>query len=124
MIDSKKIFKEIEEWSESWMGFTKDIPYGNQLVKIFHPFVENMIEKGLKRKTIKKHTDNLWLLGGEIIRDVNTYEQYDEPPLEMILSNISPEGGPLCRYINSDEEIRSFDSTCKKLYKFLKEKKD
>ena len=35
------------------------------------PFLLHLAESGLSKRTIQNHVDNMWLLGGEIIRDVN-----------------------------------------------------
>jgi hypothetical protein len=37
----------------------------------------------------------------------------------LTLDSIGPEGGPYCRHLDSEEECRSFDATCRKLYKYL-----
>ena len=101
------------------MGLEKDLPPGEQLLACFRSFIEHLASSTLSPKTIRKHVDNLWMLGGEIIRDLN-----DDPALRKVtaarlLSDaIHADGGPL---IDSDSEElqRSFDSTCRKLYRFL-----
>src|SRR3989441_260367 len=61
----------LEDWPRSWMGWEKDLPPGEQLVARFRPFLEYLVCSGLAPKTLQKHVDNLWALGGEIIRDLN-----------------------------------------------------
>src|SRR5437870_9022257 len=63
--------QDLEEWPRSWMGFAEDIPPGEKMVAYFRPFIEHLIGLNLSQKTIRKHVDNLWTLGGEIIRDLN-----------------------------------------------------
>src|ERR1700716_1656196 len=71
------------------------------------------------RKTIHKHVDNLWILGGEIIRDVNDDPRLRKVAADRLLRNvIHADGGPLM-YHGSEEEQQSFDSTCRKLHRFL-----
>ena len=53
------------------MGLEKDLPPGEQLVACLRPFIEHLASSSLSPKTIRRHVDNLWLLGGEIIRDLN-----------------------------------------------------
>jgi hypothetical protein len=53
------------------MGEEKDRPVGRQLVECFMPFLHHIAESGLSKRTIQNHVDNMWPLGGEIIRDVN-----------------------------------------------------
>ena len=52
------------------MGLEKDLPPGEKLVTCFRPFLEELVASDLSPKTIQKHIDNLWTLGGEIIRDL------------------------------------------------------
>jgi hypothetical protein len=102
------------------MGVPLDIGYGERLLTIFEPFVENLITKKLDRKAFERHIDNLWLLGGELIRLINQDEDNrDSEPLELIMENIRHDGGPHCRHLQTENEIKSFDLTCGKLYKFL-----
>jgi hypothetical protein len=62
---------------------------------------------------------NLWLLGGEIIRNVDLYGEYAIPALEKLRDSVGSDGGPYCRHLNSEYELESFDTTCRKLNKFL-----
>jgi hypothetical protein len=74
---------------------------------------------GLSGKTIRRHVDNLWLLGGEIIRDLNQTPSLRKVAVERLLRDlIHEDGGPLI-HNGSEEEQRSFDSTCRKLHRFL-----
>ena len=87
----------------------------------FVPFLEELVASGLSPKTIQKHVDNLWALGGEIIRGLHEDPSLTRKSTEQILdARIDEEGGPLIYAMESEEEQqRSFDSTCKKLYQFL-----
>ena len=74
----------------------------------------------LSPKSIQKHVDNVWALGGEIIRDLNENPSLRGKPIEQILDDrIDEEGGPLLYGVDSEEQQRSFDSTCRKLHRFL-----
>ena len=102
------------------MGWEKDLPPGEKLVAGFRPFIEHLASSSLSRKTIRKHIDNLWILGGEIIRDLNETPSLRRKNVEHILSEvIDDEGGPLIHNCYSEEQQRSFDSTCRKLHRFL-----
>ena len=69
---------------------------------------------------IKKHIDNIWLLGGEIIRSINNDENLRKLESQSLVKKfVYEEGGPYCRHLDTEEELKSFDSTCKKLNKFL-----
>jgi hypothetical protein len=75
----------------------------------------------LSPRTIQRHVDNLWALGGEIIRDLNEDPSLRRKSIEQLLHDrIDDEGGPLVYVLESEESLqRSFDSTCRKLHRFL-----
>ena len=101
------------------MGVEKDLPPGEGLVRCFRPFIEHLVSTGLSPKTIRRHVDNLWALGGEIIRDLNYEPKLRKKTTEQLLmAAVHDDGGPLL-YHGSEEEQRSIDSTCRKLYRFL-----
>ncbi len=102
------------------MGWEKDLPAGEKLVACFRPFLEHLVASSLSRKTIRKHIDNLWLLGGEIIRDLNETPSLRKVPVERLLFEVlDEEGGPLIPNCDSEEQQRSFDATCRKLRRYL-----
>jgi hypothetical protein len=102
------------------MGFEKDLPPGEKLVACFRPFMEHLVASDLSRKTIRKHIDNRWVLGGEIIRDLNEDPSLRKVPVERVLFDLlDNEGGPLIHGCDSEEAQRSLDSTCRKLRRFL-----
>jgi len=110
----------LDAWPRSWMGWEKDLPPGEQLVACFRPFLEDLVASDLSPKTIQKHVDNLWALGGEIIRDLNETPSLRRKTIEQLLDDrINDDGGPLLYGVDSEEQQRSFDSTCRKLYRFL-----
>jgi len=100
------------------MGLEKDIPPGEQLVACFRPFLEHLAGSGLSPKTIQKHVDNMWVLGGEFIRDLNYDPSLRKRPVAQQLFTMIEHGGPLL-YHGGEEQQRSFDSTCRKLHRFL-----
>jgi hypothetical protein len=102
------------------MGLEKDLPPGEKLVTCFRPFLEHLVGAQLSPKTIQRHVDNLWALGGEIIRDLHQDPSLRRKNIERILDErIDEEGGPLVYALESEEALqRSLDSTCRKLYRF------
>ena len=83
------------------------------------PFLVHLTESGLSKRTIQKHVDNIWVLGGEIIRDVNEDPRLRKLAAQQLVQNVIHEdGGPLIHNGWEDEQ-RSFDSTCRKFYRFL-----
>jgi hypothetical protein len=112
--------RDLDEWPRAWMGREKDLPSGEKLVTCFRPFLEHLVSTNLSRKTIRKHVDNLWVLGGEIIRDLNETPSLRRKSIEQILfAVIDDEGGPLIHGGPAEEQQRSFDATCRKLHRFL-----
>ena len=113
--------KDLEDWPRSWMGFPQDLLPGEKMVACFRPFLEHLIRLNLSRKTIRQHVDNLWMLGGEIIRDLNETPSLRKVPAEALLFDVLKEGGPLLYHCDSEEQQRSFESTCRKLRRFLEQ---
>lgn len=103
------------------MGFEKDIPPGEAILACFQPFLEYLIALGLSRKTVRKHIDNLWILGGELIRGLNETPSLRKRSIADLLFDAVADGGLLSHYLDSDEKLRSFQSTCRKLRRFLQQ---
>jgi hypothetical protein len=117
--DASAYCRDLDNWPRSWMGLEKDVPPGEQLVACFRPFIEHLAFSSLSPKTVRRHVDNLWLLGGEIIRDLNNDPSQRKVAAQQLLRNVvGVDGGPLI-YNGSEEEQRSLDSTCRKLHRFL-----
>jgi hypothetical protein len=100
------------------MGLEKDLPPGEQLLTLFRPFLEHLAASDLSPKTIQKHVDNMWALGGEFIRDLHSDSSLRKKPVEQILLQMIEHGGPLL-YHGGEDQQRPFDSTCRKYRRFL-----
>lgn len=86
----------LDTWPRSCMGWDEDLPPGEELVACFRPFLEDLLASGLSPRTIRRHVDNLWALGGEIIRDLNEDPSLRKKRIEELLNGrIDEEGGPL-----------------------------
>jgi hypothetical protein len=117
--DASAYCRDLDNWPRSWMGLEKDLPPGEELVACLRPFIEHLASSSLSPKTIRRHVDNLWLLGGEIIRDLNYDPSLRKMAAHRLLRNVIHEdGGPLI-HNDSEEEQRCLDSTCRKLHRFL-----
>ena len=114
-----KVVPDFYEWPDRWKGLEEDKIYGERLLKYFEPFVYQLAISSLTIKTIKKHIDNLWLAGGELIREVSMNGEYGRSPLDLISANFGMDGGPYCRHLETVDELRAYDSSCRKFYKFL-----
>lgn len=120
MKSTSKILEKMSGWPESWAYDDDDIEKGQEITVVLKAFTKSLIELGLAPTTIRRHVNNLWLLGGEIIRDINSYPKLrKKTALELIKYSVDDEGGPYCRHLNSESEMQAFDATCKKLHKFI-----
>jgi hypothetical protein len=119
----EKMWADFYEWPESWKGFPEDVPYGERLIEIYKPFVEELLSR-YSHNTVNRHLTNLWLLGGELIRKINMNpELREKAPMELLLDNVDETGGPYCRHLDTEEQMRAYEATCRKLFKFLQERK-
>jgi len=111
---------DLDAWPDSWMIDTPDRSMGKAIVTVLTPFIEHLIKQGFTKRTIKRHVDNLWALGGEIVTAINWDESLRKlSAKDLVINAIDEEGGPLLSNILDPEDQKPFDSTCKKLYKFL-----
>jgi hypothetical protein len=111
---------DLDKWPGSWAYEPRDIPYGLRMVECFKPFLRETLALPLSRKTLRQHRDNIWVLGGEVIRRVQMDSDLRRRPTEqVVLDLIGDDGGPLLSHGQSEAEQRSFDATCRKLFRFL-----
>jgi hypothetical protein len=82
--------------------------------------LEHLAASSLSSKTIQKHVDNMWALGGEFIRDLHNDPSLRKKPVDRVLREMVETGGPLLYYSGEDQQ-RSFDATCRKFRRFLTE---
>ena len=99
-----------------------DLLPGRPTVECFKSFLRHLLSLKPSRKTLHKHRDNLWLLGGQLIRDLHEAPRLRKRPIEeVVLTALDDEGGPLISHGACEDQQRSFDATCRKLYHFLKD---
>jgi hypothetical protein len=111
---------DLDQWPGSWAYEKRDIPYGLRIVECFTPFLREMLARSVSRKTLRQHRDNIWILGGEVIRRVQIDSGLRRRPVEqVVLDRIGDDGGPLLSHGQSEAEQHSFDATCRKLFRFL-----
>jgi hypothetical protein len=111
---------DLDQWPGSWRYEERDLSPGQQMVECFKPFLRHLLGLDLSRKTLRKHRDNLWLLGGKIISDLHETPRLRKQPIDQVLfAALDDEYGPLLSRLSEDEQ-RSFDGTCRKFHHFLK----
>jgi hypothetical protein len=118
----RKVVPDFDDWPRSWHVDPADIPVGQQIVQVLTPFLLHLLDEGLAKATMRRHRDNLWALGGELIRC-----RYDDDELarknvkDALLQLIEGDGGPLMWPRITEPEQDSLDATCRKLNRFLRE---
>ncbi len=84
---------DLENWPRSWSIEPRDIAPGQRIVSCFTPFLLHLLNLELSRKTLRVHRDNLWTLGGEIIRGLHEDPPLREHPIEKLLLSVIDEQG-------------------------------
>jgi len=122
-------FPDLEKWPEFWMGVNEDLAIGRALLALFIPFIQHQIDRGMAKKTIQVHGQNLAMLGSEIIERLNQNDEESRQlsPRQLILHYVDEEGGPLIAQWDINEltgyrRHQAYDSTCRNFLKFVKEK--
>lgn len=111
---------DLPHWPQRWHNESSDIAVGERIVETLKPFLRHLIHKSLAPKTLKRHRDHLWMLGGELIR-----RRHDDPDLkrmsvsELLSELIDEETGPLLWPRITESQQDAFDATCRKLHRFL-----
>lgn len=114
-----KLLSMMDAWPQSWAGTADDVPFGEGLVIEMKPFIIQLHTLGLTPKTIRRHLDNLWVIGGEIIREINYYpEQSKKSPKDLLRETIASGEAPFVHDF-SESEQRALDATARKLKKHL-----
>lgn len=114
---------DLVEWPRQWQYEDRDERPGQQIVECFKPFLRHVLTTGLSPKTRRLHRDNLWRLGGELIRELWETPAFRKRSIaDLIAAAIDDDGGPLLSHHPSEEEQRSFDSTCRKFHRFLRQR--
>lgn len=115
---------DLENWPKSWSYEPADVRVGARIAESFKPFLLDLLQKDLAPKTLRRHRDNLWMLGGEIIRrrhlDSELAAMTNENALLELIDDL---GGPILSGGASESEQDSFDATCRKLYSFINPRK-
>lgn len=115
-----KLCPDLTEWPRTWQIEKDDLAAGRRIVEALTPFLHHLVSQGLARRTFARHRDNIWLLGGELIRRRHLDDELCKLPVAAALQQlVEGGGGPLIWPNISESEQESFDATCRKLYRFL-----
>ncbi len=114
----EQLIAEMRRWPETWAGLPEHVPLGEGLVKCFAPFVRSLAASDLAPPTVRRHFDNLWTLGGYVVKQAGYYPENLERTAEALLDEeLAPDEGPWIAD-STEAEQRSLDATCRKFYKF------
>jgi len=111
--------KQMSEWPSTWQVDEPDLPYAVGLLTELKPFVTHLITiEQLSASSINRHLGYLFLLGGQLISQINYFDEKRRlAPARLLDQSIHKEGGPLCRHV-ADYQQAHYDMTCRKLYAF------
>jgi len=113
---------DLDDWPRSWHVEPADIFVGQQIVQALTPFLIHLLDQRLAKATFRRHRDNLWTLGGELIRcrydDDDLAKKYVKDALQQLTQG---DGGPLMWPRITESEQDSLDATCRKLKRFMRE---
>ena len=113
--------KDLDNWPQSWRYDDVDVVVGQQIVEVLTPFLLHLLDQGLARKTVNRHRDNLWVLGGELIRRRYQDDELARLDVKAALQQlIEGDGGPLIWPRISESEQESLDATCRQLRRFMR----
>ena len=79
---------DLADWPASWRIEERDVAPGQQILECFKPFLLYLLSLGLSKKTLHKHRDNLWLLGGEMIGTISNTPRLRKRPIEELLFSV------------------------------------
>ena len=116
---SKEVITLMAGWPKSWAATHEDEPVGRRLATALQLFMTHLRHQGLSSRTLRRHLDNLWLIGGEIIRRLDDDPaQRDKPTFALLLEAIPDGEAPLVRDL-TEEQQAALDATARKLLKFV-----
>ena len=111
--------RQLDDWPASWACQAEDLEFGRELVALLRPFVDHLVDAGLAPKTIARHLGYLWVIGGQIIDDLQlTPEDRNLGARGLLDQAITGGEAPLLHPLDEDEQARA-DATAKKLHRYL-----
>ena len=111
---------DLAQWPAKWAYDDPDLVVGERIVQYFTPFLLHLLEQKLAPKTLRKHRDNMWLLGGEVIRQRYESAATAKKSIDALIHEmVQDDGGPFMYPRVTEDEQESFDATCRKYYRFL-----
>jgi hypothetical protein len=117
--DFDELSARMDAWPRSWAGVDADLKVGKGLVALLRPFLAHLGTTNLAHRTIRRHFTNLWVIGGEVIRDVNDDDALRRLTAARLLERPIENGyAPFARDA-TEQQQQSCDTTARKLRAFL-----
>lgn len=84
---------DVDHWPHRWRVEPEDLRPGERMLDdVFKPFLADLLDQGLTRKTLRLHRDHVCELGGEIIRRLNLHPQLRKQPVARVLMDFPRRG--------------------------------
>jgi len=113
---------DLNDWPRSWHVESADIFVGQQIALALMPFLFHLLDQRLAKATLSQHRDNLWTLGGELIRCRYDDDDLAKTHVKDALRRLTRgDAGPLMWPRITESEQDSLDTICRKLSRFLRE---
>jgi hypothetical protein len=89
-------YLDIDHWPQAWRVESKDLDPGRLMLDIFKVFLVHQLSLRRARKTLRVHRDNLFALGGQIIRLLHENPSLRKRGVVRVLGEaIDDDGGPI-----------------------------
>lgn len=111
--------KQVMKWPKSWSFDRQSEVFGEKVLAEMMPFIQSIMDHGYAKRTLERHLEYLFLMGGELISMAAIDEEYDCDVRAFFMENLDEGGGPLCRHLHTEERERQYDATCRKLFRFM-----
>ena len=108
---------DLDRWPSSWSGTSSDMKTGEQIVDLFRPFLLHLRSKAVSPRTFRRHLDNLWMLGGELIRQSYYDQRIRRSPERVLLEYAEFGEAPLLRGA-TEREQEGVDATVRAFMRF------
>jgi len=116
----RKNLLTLDDWARSWAREESDKAIGADIVRLLTPFLTDLVDQGLALNTLRRHKGNLYYLGSRVLDLMTQFPEDAHATVGEALDDIlvyCEYEGPEMRDA-SEAEQRSFDATCRRVYKF------
>lgn len=117
-MDDGDPFTAIASWPTSWAGVDADLGPGHEIAAYMLKFMRHIERAGLTQRTLRHHLNNLWLVGGEMIRDLHDTPELRRKDVRKLLLGATDGGARVVLHLNEVEQ-RRLDATARRFHRFL-----